>query len=385
MKIRVYENLTDVEPIWRELFADCAYRTPFLSFEWANCWWKHFSGFYKKHDMSAALRITVVFNSRGQAVGLAPFHRVSFRHGLTELRLLGDLGDCEGLTEVPIIIFRQGWEEKVNVALFGHLRKFAYPADCDVIKMRWQSYNAGPSQTRRLFHRNFTEPGRQVLLLPNSWEKFRGLLSQTTRKNLKYYPNRLTKKNLPWEIKTLRKPEEGKLAIELLVKLHILRSKSQHGPRHLNHFSGKYQLEFLRDILTEMMERQEVVFWVLMVADQPVGIQCVLLNDQELIFYYSGFDGEWYDYSPLTIISAAIIKDAIAEDFKRINFLFARAMWKQRWGAENETYLHMDYAVRLTLASVLHVSQLWAIKKVLAPFPAERGQWRELMEELSSA
>ncbi len=57
------------------------------------------------------------------------------------------------------------------------------------------------------------------------------------------------------------------------------------------------------------------------------------------MYYYSGFDPVWYDFSPLTILSKTIIEKAINDKLAGIEYLFTPAQWKRRWGAEQTSWL----------------------------------------------
>ncbi len=70
----------------------------------------------------------------------------------------------------------------------------------------------------------------------------------------------------------------------------------------------------------------------LTVADQVIGAQAFLEAPGALWAYYSGFDPDWHRYSPLTIITTHVLRDAIDRGVSRLNFSPGEAPWKTRWG-----------------------------------------------------
>jgi CelD/BcsL family acetyltransferase involved in cellulose biosynthesis len=82
-----------------------------------------------------------------------------------------------------------------------------------------------------------------------------------------------------------------------------------------------------------MAQRNEVSLVSLKIAGETVAVQAFVEAESCLSVYYSGYDERWRRYSPLTIITAEAIREAIARGFDRFEFPPGESAWKSRWGA----------------------------------------------------
>jgi CelD/BcsL family acetyltransferase involved in cellulose biosynthesis len=86
----------------------------------------------------------------------------------------------------------------------------------------------------------------------------------------------------------------------------------------------------------------------LTVGGEVIGAHAFLQTPRTVCAYYSGFDPQWRRFSPLTIITAGFLRQAIDRGARQLCFAPGQAPWKSRWGGKptgqmNETSV---YAVR---------------------------------------
>ena len=377
--VRTVEEFAALYGEWQELGEDCSVDSPFAYWEWAFSWWKHFGENAPVTGPPRTLRLLCVRDGHGRLSGIAPFYGSG--EGGTgisprELRMLGDDGRAgEGMTDEPILLLRRGCEQETLSAVLTHLLagKRRRP---DFFKLRLQSPEPLLPHSPALVSRGFRaklrnrwetvrgdrsemqwlpgnwllrtkrQQGAEAAALPSSWAAFRQSLSRSMRDNLSYYPRRLEKDGHTLCVRLARTPQEVRSATPALVALHNHRAQSARGPRHGSHIPTERHGCFLADCLPRMAARGQAFIGLVEINGEVVAAQAFLEAAFTLTVYYSGFRSEWHDYSPLTILHAEVIQDAIRRGLQRINFLPGQTLWKQRWRAsavgviEEMTALH---------------------------------------------
>ena len=88
-----------------------------------------------------------------------------------------------------------------------------------------------------------------------------------------------------------------------------------------------------------MAQRRQASIVMLEIRGAVVAAQAFLEAPGCVSVYYSGYDERWYRYSPLTIITAEMIKNAVERDVGRMDFPPGAVAWKSRWGTEESRIL----------------------------------------------
>jgi len=205
-----------------------------------------------------------------------------------------------------------------------------------------------------------------TLPLPASWPSFESRLSKSMRDNVAYYPRRLTREIGRWRIHSARSPAEVAITTEHLIRLHRQRSESKAGPSHRNHLPGETEASFLGGWFQRLARRDQISLVSLKIAGETVAVQAFVEARRCISVYYSGYDERWRQYSPLTVITAEVIREAIARGFERLEFPPGESAWKSRWGALSEKTVDEKsvYSVKLSalfrgLARRLNQRRLW--------------------------
>jgi CelD/BcsL family acetyltransferase involved in cellulose biosynthesis len=246
----------------------------------------------------------------------------------------------ETLTDEPMAILRQGHEQLATQMLISRISAGARSREWDIavvhgVRGKQRATGGSISLSGRLETIEMTRSRElpMTLRLPASWPIFQSGLSKSMRDNIAYYPRRLTREVGPWKLQLARAPIEVAFATEHLIRLHRQRSESKVGPPHRNHLPGETEASFLRGWFHRMAQRNEVSLVSLKIAGETVAVQAFVEAESCLSVYYSGYDERWRRYSPLTIITAEAIREAIARGFDRFEFPPGESAWKSRWGA----------------------------------------------------
>jgi CelD/BcsL family acetyltransferase involved in cellulose biosynthesis len=331
-----------LEPIWRDLYARATNASPFRSWEFAVEWFRQFV-LGRVGGATGRFEILVARDKSGRAIGLLPMFEERTMGadgtGLT-LQPFGRTHSFEAMTDEPISLVRSGWEAEAMRLLSEHLaRRMARDNwDIAVIPGEWSGGATGWRSlrcSRRLDAAVVTRHSSAPLWLelPRSWEAFLTSLTKSMRDNIAYYPRRLTREIGSWSLDIARSPREVLAAAEQLVELHRRRARSATGTPHMNHLVGETEASFIRRWFRRAAALGGVSIGTIQAKGEVVAAQAFVEVPGCVSVYYSGYDERFYRYSPLTVITAHLLRDAIARGVSRVEFPPGQALWKSRWGA----------------------------------------------------
>ncbi len=348
-----------LEEIWRELCAGSRSPTAFQSWDFAVEWLNRFV-IARAGGATGRFTVVVAVDGRAGVIGLTPlFEEHSLGQsslGMT-LQPFGRSHSMETLTDEPIAILRQGYEQLAARMLVSRIAADARNREWDIavvhgVRSRQSAARASLALSQRLDNVEVTRRRDlpMTLPLPAAWPSFESGLSKSMRDNIAYYPRRLTREIGPWKIQTARSLAEVVMATEHLIRLHRQRSESKAGPSHRNHLPGETEASFLRGWFQRLARRDQVSLVSLKVAGETVAVQAFVEAERCISVYYSGYDERWRRYSPLTIITAEVIREAIVRGFDRLEFPPGESAWKSRWGALGEETVEETsiYPIRLS-------------------------------------
>ncbi len=382
-EVTTEEGFLALRPAWEELGRHASYPSPFATWEWAWQWWHHLAAL---EPLRPRLLILTIWengsNPNGTLLAIAPFCYPTWTGSpllQRPLRLLGTRLRCrmEDMTDEPALLLRHSHEEDALRALFTHLagRSLA-PWDAAHLQVMRPKAARGLAElwqmrprAARLAHSHYRRTAGQIVALPRSWSEFRQGLSKSMRDNLSYYPRLLDRRRHAWQVHVARTSDEVRAAGSVLIALHHRRAQSTTGTKHLDHLPSVRHEDFMRETLSALAERGEAAVWTLEVAGVPVAAQAVLGGSAMITFHYSGFDPDWHAYSPVLILNARALEDAISRQVPLANYLPSAEPWKTRWGAA-DAYVREE----LTWVPLHPRPALRAARRALAhAFPALTG------------
>jgi CelD/BcsL family acetyltransferase involved in cellulose biosynthesis len=357
--IMTLDGFCALEAIWRELSAHSGVSTAFQSWDFAVEWLNQFV-IGRAGSATGRFRVLVACEVRTGIIGIAPLfeeHSLGQSRFGTTLQPFGRSHSMETLTDEPMAIFRQGHEQLATRLLMARIAVDSRDKGWDIAVVYGSRSNRTPDRASLAVSKwlDSIEVTRQrelpmTLALPTSWRSFESRLSKSMRDNLAYYPRRLKREVGSWQIQTARSPAEVAMATEDLIRLHRKRSESKVGLSHRNHLPSDRETLFLRGWFQRLARRGEISIVCLKVGGTTLAAQAFVEAGRCLSVYYSGYDERWRQYSPLTIITAEVIRRAIARGFERVEFPPGESAWKSRWGAIAVGTIEekSSYAVRLS-------------------------------------
>jgi CelD/BcsL family acetyltransferase involved in cellulose biosynthesis len=358
ISITTEQELAALEPLWRELHAAASDASPFRSWDFTIEWLRHFV-LGRAGDATGRFEIALAFDAQSRLIGgAAMFEERSLGSEALGLILqpFGRSRSFETMTDEPIVLLRRGCEEKAAQALAQHVAGRVAAVGWDLAVVPGGPFLGGPGKrslawSRPLESVQVTRPvaGVLPLCLPRRWETFTAGLSKSMRDNIAYYPRRLTRELGEWAIRTAQSPPEIAVAVEQLIDLHNRRSRAATGIAHRSHIANATEASFLRNWLARAAARGEISILSVEVGGEMIAAQAFVEMSGRIAVYYSGFDERYHRYSPLTIITAHLVRSAIARGVRRLEFPPGPTPWKSRWGA-NDAMVHEEvsiYATRL--------------------------------------
>ena len=363
LELRSEEEWAALECVWRKFFEACSYPSPFATWEWAHTWWRVL-GRRPLDGAVPSLYVLAVFDEADTLIGLVPFHYPTRTGSVLAPRCLRPFGVLgmryQDLTEEPVILLHPAREAAALEAVMTHLKR-------RIGRMHWDTYQLHIVHPVRRTLAAATEPMRPpamlrseetpmlLLSLPKTWEEYKSGLGQSTREGISRKPRLLSRRCPEWSVHVAREPEGVAEATDTLVYLH--RKRADAGSRErTDHLPSAAHRLFLREVLASLASRG-VASVMLLKADAHVIAAQILLEVRGVpLFFYSGFDPEWGDCSPLTILTAEAIKSAILRGVATLNFHRFAQDWKTRLGAEQVLWFEQVVCVRGTPLSILRTA-----------------------------
>ena len=314
LAIREIKSLDELEAIrtdWVALWRRSPAATPFQSPDWLIPWWKHFG--------AGQLRVLVLTNEQ-RVLGIAPL----FADDDLRLLLIGTgntdyldilAADPDCASEVFQYLCRhRSWDE----IYFENLRRespLLITTACPDVSEYVEEQDVCP-----------------VLCLPSCADEFISSLPRQLQHNLNYYRRKLGKLG---EV-TIEQAKEHNFAelFEALLNLHEARwrMKSLSGVLYADEVKN-----FHYDAACGLLSHRALRLYGLRLDTRIIASLYAFHHARCTYYYLSGFDPEFKQLSPGTILLAHAIHEAIREGDAAFDFLRGREDYKYRWGAVDQT------------------------------------------------
>jgi CelD/BcsL family acetyltransferase involved in cellulose biosynthesis len=316
--IREIESASELDSLradWLALWKRSSTATPFQSPDWLIPWWKHFG-------KGQLFVLAVTHETR--LVGLAPLF-------ITNTRSLSLLGT--GNSDYLDLLLDDRVCNDASAAIFAHLCEHRHAWDeCDFQNLRHTSplltMKSCAGFSERLQEQNFCP----VALLPASAQRYLDSLSHQLRHNLDYYHRRLSTLG-DVEIECAGEHNFGEL-FDAFVKLHEARWQMNSMPGVL---CDENVRSFHREAATGFLASGALRLYALRINGRIIASLYGFHHAARTYYYLGGFDPEFKQYSPGTILVAHAITAAIREGAREFDFLRGREDYKYRWCAVDRT------------------------------------------------
>jgi serine acetyltransferase/CelD/BcsL family acetyltransferase involved in cellulose biosynthesis len=320
-------RLDHVSAEWSELMnesdADCL----FLTGEWLETWWRHFS----REKWTLHL---VTVRRQSLLLGIMPlFTRPRTFGGLLTCRSSEFLGTGLIGSDYLDAIIRRGEEEHVARAL---IEFFERERPLLTLSHVPPSSNGACAMARELeqngwiIERNRIETCPYISLRGRTWESYLASLGSNHRYN---FQRRL--KNLHAQgtvlFDAVEKEDQLREGLDALRSLHTLCWKSRGGSQAMQ---SVREWAFHESFSRLALERRWLRLFLLRMNGRPIAALYGFLYKRRFYFYQSGYDPAWRRDSVGLIIMGLAIKQAIDEEAEEYDLLHGTESYKFLWTGE---------------------------------------------------
>jgi CelD/BcsL family acetyltransferase involved in cellulose biosynthesis len=302
--------LDQLEDLWAPLTEACG--NPFLSWEWASTWWRHFGE-------GRAQRMLGCRDGDGNLVAIAPLYLES-AGPLRTLRLVGHFpADELGLVCSPHLAV------EVGRCLRDHLRG---DRGWDLLLAERVPAAVGVREPM-LGRRIRTEPMPELRIEASSWDDFLASRSANFRGQVRNYERRLLREH-GLEFRLADDPQRLDEDMETLFSLHrrSWRSRGEEGA-----FSPELA-DFHREFAALALRRGWLRLWIASLDGEPAAAWYGFRLNGADWFYQGGRDPERERESIGFVLMAHTVRDAVENGIGCYRLLLGAEEYKKRFSNE---------------------------------------------------
>ena len=326
MQIDVYtkaEKFDQLRDEWNSLLQRSASDTVFMTCEWQQMWWEHFSP--KGDDL---LSLITARDVDEELVGLWPLYNETPGRMPRRLRIIGSPRGSDYLDLMAL----RGQERAVHEGILDFLAQRDDWESIEVTNIR-----AG-SPTLEVLAPLAEERGLEIqiepltvcpgLALPESWEVYLGQLSRKQRHEIR---------------RKLRRAEQGREQVEwylsddpqtLAQDMKVYFELFQKSSRVKEEYLDDQRQEFFQDMAAVMLKVGWLYLAFLTVNGEKMASMFCFDYGRAISVYNSGYDPQRYRHlSSGIVLLCHCIQDAIARRYPLFDFLRGDEEYKYRLGA----------------------------------------------------
>lgn len=328
---------------WRELLARSRSDTLFLTPEWLLPWWRHLRGGRRP-------AVYAVRGEDGRLAALAPLATLRTPRLLPTPRLAFPGTGAVGADYLDVVV-RAGDE--------AALESLAFHLDRERPLLELERVPREGSTAARLAallvergwqrHERVTDVCPWIDLDGKSWEDYLSQLGSSHRANVR---RRLRKLHAAFDVRLERveSPEQLDPALDVLLDLHERRWSDRGGSDALG---DPAVVRFHRDFTRTALARGWLRLFVLRLDGRPAAALYGLMRNRRFLFYQSGFDPEFGDYSVGLVIMGMAIREAIEEGAREYDLLHGDERYKFLWASRTRELSRIELYPP-TVAAGLH-------------------------------
>ena len=323
MRIVEFSNLQELAPYavpWDHLAAG----VPFRTWAWMSSWWRHY-GHEASSPCGGRLLVLGVLDPSDRLVGLAPWHLQRRRSQGAVLRWLGTGEVC---SDYLSLLCEPAVEDCVAEALadylLGRRENGQRGPRWDLLEI--EGVDAEDGAVTQLV-RHLTERGCLVhnrssvncwrIALPGTWEEYLAMLSRNHRRQMRHAERTMFDSGRA-VLHTVQCRDELPQAISLLVDLHQRRRQMLGQP---GCFASKRFAAFHQEVMPMLLANGQLRLHWLQLDGRPAAAQYTLSGDGILYVYQAGVDPEMLCHQPGRLINQQMVRRAIEQGYRGIDFL----------------------------------------------------------------
>ncbi|MGA2031052.1 MAG: GNAT family N-acetyltransferase [Thermoguttaceae bacterium] len=333
MRVIAFSSLEELAP-YADSWDRLAGGVPFRSWTWSTCWWRQYG---ENRADAGRLRLLVlgVFDPSDRLVGLAPWH---LRRTRTQGRVLRWLGSGEVCSDYLSVLCMPPAEDAVAAALADHLAGPRRSRDFSWDLLEINGVDARDRPVARLVE-GLAERGCLVhrdtgmncwrIDLPPTLDEYLGMLSKNHRKQVRRFERDLFESG-----RVVLHAAQNRVQLsegtDLLVHLHQQRWRSLGKP---GCFTSKRFEAFHREVMPLMLSSGQLQLYWLEMEGRRIAVDYHLTGEGVGYAYQGGIDPAALAYSPGRLMTQAVIRRAIAQGGKALDYLRGDEPYKAQFGA----------------------------------------------------
>jgi CelD/BcsL family acetyltransferase involved in cellulose biosynthesis len=319
---------------WAELLSDSDADCLFLTREWLETWWQHFST-----GRTLAL-VTVRRHSR--LLGLAPLFSERNRFGgFMPYRSLQFLGTGLVGSDYLDVVIRRGDETPVSRSLaefFNGRGSVMTLSHLHAKGALTASVVQELEQTGWTVLRSVIDVSPHIPLKGHTWESYLAGLGSQHRYNFNRRLKNLHKLGtLTFDV--VEKEDQRQDALRNLIDLHNLRWDERGGSQTLR---SPTMQAFHDSFSRTALERGWLRLFILRLDGRPVGALYGFLYGRRFYFYQSGFDPAYRQHSVGLVTMGLAIKRAVTEGAEDYDLLHGSEKYKALWASESHELVRLQ-------------------------------------------
>lgn len=323
-----YPSLLALESAWDALVEEAGIEHPFLTHEWVCSWWESFGA----GNELFVLKVT----AGGKLVGIAPLMLSSEKIYGFKVRRLGFIcndhtprcgfitSDRSGATYQAI------WKYLVDQGGRWDLIELSQmPAGAEILEV-----------LPRLAEQGGFPNGLQLstespyVSLSGTWDAYFKGLKKKHRNNTRNRLHRFEKLG-PLKLEEVGGDEFLEEALEEGLRIEAAAWKAQAGTAIL---SGSDVCPFYRALAGRARRRGWLRLYFLTVNGRRVAFAYCLLYRNRLYALKSGYDPEYYSYSPFNMLIYTMLQNGYERGMDEFDFLGEKEAWKLDWTQETRSH-----------------------------------------------
>lgn len=331
IKIISLEEFHSLKSEWNSLLSESKVDNFFLTHEWLSTWVKYFSS-----DQNSFILIARDSKTH-ELLGAAPLIIEQCRNalGLSIKKLVFMGNGCLEIDHLDFII-KKGFETEISRDFINGIQQHKNKWDIiffDGLASSSKALSGLLDSSHIKLHLTYTE-SCPYLTLPDNWESLRQQFGKNLRYNLGRYKRKL-EKAYPGMVEFRRVETEDELGLVMpkLCSLHNLVQMTKN--EHHGIFEDKNIADFHNDISNSSLASGNLHLYSLSVEDKIIAVLYCFRHKDAVLFYQTGYDPQWKEYSPGRLLMAYAIENSISEEVKEFDFLRGSESYKSAWTNES--------------------------------------------------
>ena len=327
---------------------------PFRRWEWLAAWWRHFG------DPPRQLYVLAVYDQGGALAGVAPWYAEDTKCGGRVLRFLGSGAVCSDYLSV---LSTREHEDAVAGSLAHWMAAAATPTSRRSGEDSWDllelngvatSDSAVTKLVRCLNEQGCSAHHRAGVNcwridLPATWPEYVSQFSKSRRRKIRRWETAVRENDV--ELRVAQSDDQRAEALRILVRLHQARRRDVGEP---GCFAEGAFSRFFTDVVDNLGPQGTVQLAWIEQAGQPIAADVFLTSPRAVYLYQSGIDPGKLHLEPDHLSSVLLIRRAIEESRRVVDFLRGDEPYKPSWGARPVSMQNIRVAANRVTPQVRH-------------------------------